>query len=253
MTKVFDEANEAIMQKEFKAIRHIYVDMEAMQDFKLGALLSFISVKEEMAYIQSQLPEYFNRTDREIMKYFPVLKITEEQIEKYIQAENNAIKLSITAPFTMIYSAFLQVLYHATQNNKYVEEVASPIRVTFNTSDIFYSESAIKALVTHIKQNVCDITYDITDDKRYCQSIDYYKSHDVLMLSEYDKFLQEPMRAQSIIGKGAWLENRVVSLPFIDPAKEHKAEQTEQILAYTQASADIYFDKFSFVEHGLHQ
>ena len=96
----------------FKLVNKIYIDMELLQDFKLGALLSTVTVKEEVEYIMSCLPVYNLKFNNRTAEYFPVLKKTDEELLSIVK--NNSIKTALLSPWTKIYNnlnVILKYLY----------------------------------------------------------------------------------------------------------------------------------------------
>ena len=89
-------------------VSKIYVDMEILQDLRLGALLQTATVPEEIEYIQSCLPDYNNKLDLKTAEHFPVLNKTDDELDQIIK--QNPIKTALVAPWTKIYYNFQIVL-----------------------------------------------------------------------------------------------------------------------------------------------
>lgn len=115
-----DMLREAIIKKDNKTISSIYLDIECMLDFKLGALLQMITTDEDYGIIKARLGNYINRFDLEIMKYFPEIKITEEQVLEVIKLPENSEMLIKISPETTVADTvppFINNLYHALRSS----------------------------------------------------------------------------------------------------------------------------------------
>lgn len=63
--KEFLSAEEMMFKSDCKPIENIYVDLEYLQDLKLGTIINTVTVKEELAYIVHNLDGYNDRYDRD--------------------------------------------------------------------------------------------------------------------------------------------------------------------------------------------
>lgn len=94
-----DQGNKQFFDGFDKPITSIYLDMDFLQDYKLGALMNMITTETEYDYIKSQIDAY-NKSDTEIItSVFPALGFKEEQVEAFIHDPKNAELLTIESPF----------------------------------------------------------------------------------------------------------------------------------------------------------
>jgi len=100
-------------------INTVYIEMDCLQDYNLGALLSIIDTEEQYIYILKQISKYSKRNNFNIMEYFPELDYTESDIAKFIANPDNHLILSRISPMTNYYKHFTKFIRCIeSQNNK---------------------------------------------------------------------------------------------------------------------------------------
>jgi len=109
-----------------KAVNYLYVDMDCFINFKLGSLLCNLSSKEQYEYLLEKLDDYNNRTDDEIMKYFPEIDITESTINEFLEDSINHGLLEKISPVTDYYKNFFVFADSVMGNNKIAEDALTP-------------------------------------------------------------------------------------------------------------------------------
>lgn len=97
---------------------NLYVDMAAMYDYRLTALLNMCKVEAEYDYIKKKLPKYALYKGRKITTVFPALKFTEEQVEAYLRDPNNVTVLSEASLITNITNLIPSQLFMFNWVNK---------------------------------------------------------------------------------------------------------------------------------------
>lgn len=241
-----EEASLLTFQTEYSPISSIYVDMEYLQDLKLGTILSKITVQKEMEYILHCLPKYNARYEQATGKYFPVLRITDEEIMQELKSKNS-YKICAISPFTNMYKYLISSFDAIRKHNKQVSDQTAPLRLTVNVADVEYPDVLKRTFIATIKKLYPDIVVEFTDNERYKENSEFYKNHSVIMLYDYGAFLSESSPVFSdFTNEGSFLNNRIIAHPYIDTKLGHDPDKYAEILASTEIGLDMYCD-FCFV------
>lgn len=130
-------ANEAFFHSKESIIDHIYVDLAAIKDTRMGLLLSLCKSPEEMAYLTDHLIRYNNRAKRSfVSEAYPEFSYSEEHLRKlYYSLSNDAPEFSELifnkSPDTVAFLFLLSFINICDQNNG-IEEKSTPINLTIN-------------------------------------------------------------------------------------------------------------------------
>ena len=112
-----DQGNKRFFEGFDKPITSVYLDMDFLQDYKLGALMNMISTEVEYEYIKSQIDAY-NKSDTEsITEIFPALGFKEEQVEAFVRDPENSELLAIESPFFTSLKAVVDFLMDVIESN----------------------------------------------------------------------------------------------------------------------------------------
>ncbi len=126
-------------------IKRIYIDIEFLQDFRLGALIKLISTDVEYQYILSQLPRYSTSHGEPITSFFPELGFTEEQIKAYISDKKNWEGLAMDSPFYENVQAICVFIAKYVEHNNRVG-YSAPIDIYIGCTDLLYCIEARRKL-----------------------------------------------------------------------------------------------------------
>ena len=241
--KEFLSAEEMIFKSDCKPIERIYIDLEYMQDLRLGALINMITVQEELKYLVHKLTEYNARYDRQTAKYFKALKMDESRIDEILAKPIALDKICVTAPFTSIYYRLQQIILAAYNHTKAFSENAKPLELVINCSDVPYPQILQDKLCTTLSKGL-DIKTSFQSTKRYSLPDNEYLGYDLLMLYDYGEFIKQ--HGVAFIGNGSYSETRIIAKPYIEEEILAKTEDPEQLLAYTEKNLDVYCE-FSYL------
>ena len=239
--KEFITFEDMMFKSEYKPIKRVYVDLEYMQDLRLGALINMLNVKEELSYVVHNLPKYNSRYDRKICKYFKALKIDESEIDNLMRQPEIIDKLCVTAPFTSIYYQLHEIIIAARNHSKAIEDNPKSIELVVNCSDVDYPKILQDKLCSTLAKQL-DVVPRFTKTPRYSLSDNEYLGYDLLLLYDYGEFVKQ--HASSLIGTGKYADTRIVAQPYIEDEILPKTEDPENLLEYTEKSIDVYCEFF---------
>ena len=146
IANLLKKEGDRILEPTSTPIKNIYMDIEFIQDFKIGALLKMISTEVEYQYILSKLTDYSVMYRKKISEVFPDLGFTEEQILNCIRLVKNCEELAMTSPF---YTNLEEVAYMFrifTERNVLLKHMA-PINIYIGSNSMIYPIVARERLV----------------------------------------------------------------------------------------------------------
>lgn len=250
-TDLLEKVQKAYFEGDFSPIHYIYADLEALQDFRLGALLCLITTEPEYDYIQHRLPEYNGRFDDCTMKYFPIITdITDKDIDAHIANPDNHLVLARVSPMTIAYDLLPELIVQMHMNNSRCGD-SKRIELTIGTNSVRYGNQEKQNLANALTAN--DGFLDVTILNRPLTEIE----HEVMMQFNvhlwYDvaKYLRDQVIGHEFGEESSFFEKRIFALPLLETIPK-EGETAEQLLANTKAVLDVCCS-FAYVERGLQE
>ncbi len=105
----FQTFSDMVSKVQYPDVNQLVIDFRCCQDFQLGAILSMISTQVEYAYVLSKLPEYQERIDDRVARFFPALKFTDQQIMSRLHNTNHITKVVAWSPMYLFFYAWNQI------------------------------------------------------------------------------------------------------------------------------------------------
>jgi hypothetical protein len=236
---ILDRVSQTYFEQESKPVLRAYVDLEAIQDLRFGALLSSITVEPEVKYIHSSLARYNNRFDLCTAKYFPALKKTDEELDKLLHTPILMDKICFIAPFTSIYYHLLEALDMFKQHNSRMLSEELKMTLVINCSDIEYPLE-LQNHLCNVISHMLDINVEFQSIPRYRDDVKIYEKYDFMVLYDYGLFVNS--HPKSFVGDGNFVNTRIVAIPYVDPKLGHKPDTYDEVLQSTERGLDIYCD-----------
>lgn len=250
--KLMDKTNELAseMFKEiFKPVRCVYVDLECFQDYDLGALLNLIGNEKEYRHILENIDTFSERLDKQVIKYFPELKYSDEDIKNFISNKKNWDVLSLSSPMTSIYNSFPGTIAQINIHNKQCEQRVDGVKFILNNNRFplhwKMQESIQKGISTLLPSSIIEFTNEEleTKNKEFLKYVDIYFLNDII------KFCQHENTSKFLISDGMFREKRIFATPAAD--REFKSDkELNTVMNATQTMLDV-FCEFSFVQRKI--
>lgn len=242
---------ETLRDDYFKTINRpvgsVYVDMEMICDFRLGALLSTFTVAKEMEYLYTRIPAYNERYDLDTAKYFPALKKTDAELDEIIR--NCPGKVARVAPWTEILQKFVAAMSLVELSNKNLDPSAR-LSVVINCQDFRYPEDLAKVFRRRMASGFKTMSIEFTNGRRYSQEPGYYAGFDMLFLYDYATFMRDERLVNSFTSNYAYMNKSMYVLPLVDEACQLDRSEYLKALISTKARFDIYTD-FYYMTGGI--
>jgi hypothetical protein len=109
-----------------------YIDLQYIQDIKIGAISSLIQNEEEYNYFLSCLDDYNDKLYNKHASYFPNLNISENELDKYITTSKYIKFLVATSPLTSTYLELKKLLDNIHANNVRNKELYPDYKIYVN-------------------------------------------------------------------------------------------------------------------------
>lgn len=236
-----DKLSKSYFTEITEQVSKIYVDMEILQDLRLGALLQTATVPEEIEYIQSCIPEYNNRLDLKTAEHFPVLNKTDDELDQIIKA--NPIKTALVSPWTKIYYNFQIVLGYLHDNTRIKDTKPSQLLIVINTETVPYPLPLFDKLAKLIKKTYPEATIKASSYKRYDGEEDLYLSSDMFFLYDHEKFLNTPF-VTKMMNSPKYKTRTIYTTPVVNTSLGLDESEYLKGLMSTGATLNLFFDFF---------
>jgi hypothetical protein len=252
---LIDQFRQEYFKPSFTVVKNIYIDIEVLQDFRLGALLCLISTEEEYKYIKhvigSAQSQYQLRLDDVTMKYFPAItSITDSDIDAFIADRRRHKALVKMSPMTFMFSELPNIFRTIMLRNMAVKDHSKDgVTLYIGTNSVNYdNEDLIKlcrSIIVHtpsfkiemFNKPISEIgvplpSYEIIFIENVKRFVEDIRHHSVL----FDESL--PMGDVSVFGYPL-LEKQVFS-----------DTELNKLLANTELFMNVY-TKFNYIPRGI--
>ena len=245
LKSLMDDVCKDLVSPYVRQKERIFVDIEALYDFKLGALLALTSEKE-YPYILEHLPEYTGARDLEIMKYFPDLDFTEETIEKFMQDEKHRTMLSLLAPPLSLLEDFRDMIAGINTYNT-SKESHEPLKITINQSTFQIDDIAKARLIEYITSIDPHITVDFVSYQWSEIPKEILAKQDILIIYDIVSFVAADSKFVDCCREGLLGKTTIATFMQVT---NHNCDEGEAIANFS-ATMNIFCNNFLVLEKEL--
>ena len=248
ITDMLKKQNDKEFEEMSRPIKRIYVDIEFLQDFRLGSLIKLITTDVEYQYILSELPKYSMSHGEPITSFFPELGFKEEQIREYMKDKSHWETLALTSPYYETIKDLCSLIIEITKHNVLMH-YSKPIELYIGCTDLLYCIEARRRLAVLLLDYLdkIDLTFLPTSLYEFKEvAIDDY---DIYMLASANKFINN----ESLVKKFENMEmtgKTIIGLEEMDTTDEELKEANfskEDALEATVEFANM-FTRFGFAK-----
>ena len=249
-SRLMSQVAEEILKPFQEPIHGLYVDTDFLYDYRLGELILKLHDQKQFDYLKSCIPAYEQGNSRQITKYFPELKVTEEELDLL----ENDVKwqkfVAMAAPrtgFLLRFNSFLAKIN--TYNHS--KELNHPFRLTLNMRKIPMPDKILSQLVQHIKEFDRTIEIRVTHYKNWNEVPEAsFNSWTMLLVYDLVDFVRYGTVSQKMLKSEKCLDKIILSPyqteeDFTDPQKE------EQAFMNFKALMSLMVSEFSFVRKNI--
>ena len=245
--------SEAYFADKFKPMRSLYIDLEAIQDFRLGALLNLISTEEEYLHIQQQIPlDYEERIDDVTMKYFPAItSVTDVMINEYIKNPTNHRAVIAASPMTLSYALLPELIGQIHKGNSKSAETNKTLELTIGTNSVIYDKAAKDSLIADMHSFCPSVKITILNRSLAGMEEERYASFSLYLIYDMKLFFKEPKIAALFTEDAAFQSAYILALPLLETDLEGTETEAE-LLTNTQIALNMYCE-FGYTARGIYR
>jgi len=241
-------------KERFSPIKNIYIDMEVLQDFRMGALLCLIETQSEFDYIKHVVNKkdsvYQSRLHDRTMEFFPILDhITDEDIDKFIEDKKNHKALVKVSPMTLMYQELPEILGMLEDRNNAVSRNTSPNgTIHIGTNTVHYDNKDQYNLTLAIL--AANINF-----KPYIYNKPFYaigrslESYDMFFINNIRKFLEEPVKPRLFDDSLPIFDSTMLGFPLLEVEYDDD-DHAAELIANTEVIFNTY-TKFHYIPRGV--
>ncbi len=231
-----------VRQKE-----HIFIDVETLYDFKLGALFC-LTTKDQYKYILDLLPDYLSSKDLEVCKHFPECNVDEETINRFMDDPVVNKTLSLIAPPRSLVEDLADIIPALNTYNT-SKETQHPLKITINQSTFELSDEAKLRLEDYIHS--VDSNVEVTFVKYNWTNIpkDVLEMQDVIIVYDIAAFVDiSATPVIDCIKEGVFAKTTIASFMQVTNQNCEDTAKGEMNFAITM---DIFCNNFIILEKEL--
>lgn len=243
---LIEEFRNDYFKSKFSPIRHMYIDLEMLQDFRLGALFCLIKTDAEYQYIKHIISKennaYKTRLNEDTMTWFPAIEsITDKDLDEYIENPDNHKRLVVSSPMTTTYLELFDMFVSIIDRNR---SVGGPeLIVNIGTSSVVYDVVDKGNLVTAFTEKISGFKVFVHDTW-----MDNIKSNvsnfDMIMAHNISKFIQSDFTQNMFTDEVPLFNGTVVGYPLLEVQtqdEKHAIELLSEIEIYFNTYTNFYY------------
>ncbi len=249
---VLDKLSQDYFKAIFRPVNTVYIDLETMQDFRLGALMQLITTKVEFEYIHAKMEDYNGRFDDKTMTYFPALKdITDEAIDAFIADTTNHRVLSRLSPMALFYDLVPELLAQLNMINQRCEGNNKDVSITIGTGSVIYDQLAKRNLISTFLRFDPTLTVEVLNRPLPKMEEELIGTFDMYAIYDIKSMLYDP-RMMKVVGEELGLiDAKVLGYPLLEEELQEN-ETAEDLLVNTKTMLNVYCN-FEYLERGVQE
>ena len=242
------KANEKEFEDMNTPIKRVYIDIEFLQDFRLGALIKLISTDVEYQYILEKLPLYSVSHGEPITRFFPDLGFTEEQVKEYMEDKSHWEDLAMDSPFYENVESICVFISEYTKHNVRVG-YTKPIDIYIGCTDLLYCVKARRRLAVILMDFLDMVNLVFIPTSLYEFEEVAIEDYDVYMVASANKLINN----EALVKKFERMEmanKTIIGLEELDTTEDELKEANMSIEDAFAATVEFcnMFVKFAFAK-----
>lgn len=246
----FADMSREYFEDMFNPCHNLYIDLEMLQDFRLGALLCLITTEPEYQYIQYRLKEYNDRFNLNTMEHFPVItSVTEEDITTYIDDKKNHLTLARVSPMTDLYAMMPEFLRAVRLVNLKCSSQHDLLTITLGTDSVIYDKPAKTTLINVFKKLDTRLNVDIINRPAWEMDNASILGNELFLVHDMTQFFNHKVISNYVFNSEVFTSKRILAHPVVET--EDKEGHTDiQKLQATRDFLTIYCN-FEYIQRGI--
>ena len=243
------ELGRKIFNGECRQIRSVYVDLEAIQDFSIGALLLWSTVNQKpewIKYIIERLPAYNERHTHDVGSFFPEIGLTTETISKIARIPDYAKFIGAKSPFTKLADTLVGLLLCSDDMAEIGDNAPKEVHVFVNCCDMIYPNVLKEFFIMELRGKCPRVQVHFLNAQRYELSPDFYRQHDAFIVHDWVQFVLGESKRSSEFFKFKYDAKIFVTHPYKEESKQIPEEIIDSAFSSTEVGMNMFCD-FKFI------
>jgi len=240
------EVGDEFFKSVVRPVSRLYIETDALFDYHLGAILSFIDTEAAFTYIKTRIPAYNAARDRHHANHFPVLKLTEEQVEERRVSPDHHPKLVFGSPGRSIHTELLEILLWLQKHNRALG-VDKLTHIHFFTRDFILPPFTAFRLAAHVRTRFPEIKVSFHIGRMQDQSLDFVQSFDFFLLRDFSQVLVHPACIPWFRDKDVFGDKLIFSFPYFDDDCLARPDEVPDLEHNQECYLKVLCD-FSYIE-----
>lgn len=246
--RLFEAENEKQFEMATKVIKRVYIDLDVLQDFRLGALIAMIDSQEKYDYIIKNTLVYEATYRNDITTAFPALGISDEQVDAYVADKHNWANLAVVSPFrtaAVEISEALSTIYAINQVKKYFDKII----VDIGMPTVVYTPPAREKLLMLILHDINNIILSFSPSSLYENAKVPIDDYDIYFLKEASKLINHPSLVNGFRDR-KYSGKFIIALPELTTSDEELHASGTEPAEALNATAEFasLFVNFSYMQ-----
>ena len=242
------EATMAAMKPLMTQREFMYIDLDLLYDLRLSALLGFVKGEEDYKYIRKHVQQYLDAPTLEVCKFFPELKVKEEDLDDFINDPGYSTILAALALPTNFMRELQDIIKFINTENE-SKETHRSLKITLNCRYKNLHPYIINRVVDLIHKSDPLVKVEVTEYRDWSEvPASLIKMQDMICVYDVRNFLSDGTTSQKLLTEMNELSNcSIVGLKVSDLSKE----DTEIGVVNLQDVISIMCKKFTLVNKTL--
>lgn len=244
------ELSNDFFRSEFPIVRNAVIDINCLQDIRLGTLLSLIKTEAEYKYLVSKIPMYNDTYSDRLSEIFSVLDISEETLDNQLYDKHNHRRISIMAPNTNLYNGLTDLIATIDNINKRGAIPINSWNLYMCCGPLEVKEVVKKPLETLVKSTGTSAILHFMNGYPHELDVDTLNHIDYFLLNDIISFVSmDNLSGDLLFNKHKFYKATILGTEQLDPSIElDGTESLQDVFVRTANFLSLFCDKFSFVK-----
>ena len=240
-----DKMSKEIVQPFLRPKEHIYVDSDLLYYYRLGAMIGLTKTEQQFNYVVSHVQDYIKAPSLDCARFFPEMGLTDEMLDKFIQAERFFNFVSAAAPASDFIDNLDKIILAMNTVNT-SKEVKEPLTITINQRTIPIHPVYKRGIVNRVHSIDPRVNVEFVAYKSWYEvPPTLIEKQDFICVYDLGEFLREGTNSQKLLAE---VPSKLSRCYIASLLQSDKPNPTPEQFTNLKAILEVMCDKFMFVE-----
>jgi len=239
-----NQMSKDIVKPFLKQKENIYIDSDLLYHYRLGAMLALTKSEDDFNYVREHINDYLEAPTLECAKFFPEMKLTDEDLDKFIVDPKYFNVISAISPASEFIDNFDKIIRIFNTINE-SKEVTDPITITINQRRIPIHPVYRRGIINRIRSIDRHVNVKFTSYKSWYevpQSL--IAVQDFLCVYDMIEFLKEGTNSQKAISA---VPSQLATCCIVTPLQADVPDPSFEHFRNLKVLLEVMCDKFSYI------